>query len=121
MQSRIWGIVGSRHYTNYDAFCTHLDTVMKTHGIPDKVVSGGAKGADAMAIRWAISHGMAWQEHKPDLKKYPNFATAAKARNTLIVNDADLVVAFVADDSKGTYDSINKSRAKKIPCVVIDI
>lgn len=83
---------------------------IQEHGIPDKVVSGGAK-----------ERGIEFHAHRPDESKYPTFAKAALARNTLIVNDSYIVVAFLARDSKGTYDTINKAEKKKIPCMTFDI
>lgn len=118
---KTWGIVGSRHYTNFNQFVSHLETVIEEHGMPDKVVSGGAKGADSLAERWAKEHGIEFHAHRPDESKYPTFAKAALARNTLIVNESDLLVAFLARDSRGTYDTINKAEKKKIPCITFDI
>lgn len=74
--------------------------------MPTRVISGGATGADTLARQWAEENLIPMREHLPESKT----AAAYKARNTPIVNDSHLIVAFVAQDSRGTWDTINKAQ-----------
>jgi len=58
-----------------------------------------------MAREWALERQIPFVEHNP---RQPT-AVEFKARNTLIVRDSTLVIAFVSPQSRGTYDTINKA------------
>jgi predicted Rossmann-fold nucleotide-binding protein len=85
------------------------------------VISGGARGIDSIAARVARSLGMEVIEHlpNPDLVKR-NAAAAMKARNQLIVDDADELAAFVAPWSRGTWDTIRRAQAKGIVVTIFN-
>ena len=78
------------------------------------VISGGAPGPDRFAEAAAQARGLPVVVHRPDLasvRSYPDAARRYHARNQRIVDDADLVVAFVAPDRKGgTEDAIRRAR-----------
>lgn len=116
-----WGIVGCRHFCDYAEFCKHMDTVVEKHGMPDQVVSGGARGADSLAQRWAKEKDLSFVCFPPKEAEHPSFRAACLARNTQIVNASQLLVAFPSRQSKGTWDSIRKAENKQIPCIVIDV
>lgn len=86
-------------------------------------VSGGAKGADTLGENWAIAHGLPRTVHIPNW--YPNGRqadmdrAAGHKRNRLIVNDADIVIAFWDGNSTGTKGSIDlaKSMGKELHVV----
>jgi predicted Rossmann fold nucleotide-binding protein DprA/Smf involved in DNA uptake len=86
-------------------------------GRPRRVVSGGALGADALAKRWATEREIEYLEHPPAR----HCARELLARNTLIVRDSDVIVAFLSKKSRGTLDTIRKARHAKRRVVVIDI
>lgn len=85
-------VVGSREFQNYQ----QLDRELKARVVAeDTLVSGGAKGADSMAQRWAKENG------KSILIIYPEWHTkgyydagAGFKRNEQIVRNSDLVLAF---------------------------
>lgn len=47
-------VCGGRNYVDYASVCTHLDAVPDV----DMVIQGGARGADALAKRWARERGI---------------------------------------------------------------
>lgn len=86
------------------------------------VVSGGAKGADTFATAWyAKRHRLPTRVHRPKQEAGQSWGAAALARNTLIVSDSDLVIAFVHPTSRGTFDTIRKAQKAGVDCVVIDL
>ena len=73
------------------------------------VISGGAKGADSLAVDWATDYGMpylvfpaAW--HNPDTGEYDK--GAGFRRNRKIIEQCDVVIAFWDGKSRGTANSI---------------
>ena len=85
-------IIGSRGITSLDL------TPYMRHCT--EVVSGGARGVDSVAARYAREHGLKLTEFLPDYDRYGRGAPLV--RNRLIVDYADLVIAFWDGKSRGT-------------------
>ena len=84
-----------------------------------ELVSGGAKGIDAMARECARLLRIPCTEFLPD---YARFGRGAPhARNLQIIRYADLVLAFWDFSSPGTRDTILACRKEGVPCKIIDI
>ena len=114
----ILGVVGYRYYEDYEEFSSHLDNLGKI----DEIVSGGCPvghgGADKMAERYA-------EERKI---KMTVFAPQGKGshyllkRNTQIVDHGlDKLIAFVHPLSRGTHDTIDKAKLRRIEVIEIKI
>lgn len=115
-----YAIVGSRTFTDYRLLCAELEKIIDRYGYPDQVVSGGAIGTDTLARKWADEHNIPIHEEKP--KYTSNFDRQAPLRrNTLIVERATLVIAFVNSDSRGTWDTIKKAHASRKECIIIRV
>jgi predicted Rossmann fold nucleotide-binding protein DprA/Smf involved in DNA uptake len=98
-------VVGSRTFNDYALMCQELGK------IPQKglvLVSGGAAGADQLAEQYAKEHKLKTIIHKPDWATYGK--AAGMIRNTTIVADSDLVVAFWDGISKGTLNTIKTAQ-----------
>ena len=105
------GIVGSREFLDYSLLAGTVDNfVEKTKIKVEKIISGGAKGADSLAVRYASEHGYPMVEFKPDYGLYGRGAPLK--RNTTIVENSDIVLAFVTASSKGSWDAIRKAQAQ---------
>ena len=65
-----------------------------------EIVSGGAKGIDACAKRYALSRGIKFTEFLPEYKKFGK--SAPLRRNDRIIEYADVVLAFWDGKSRGT-------------------
>lgn len=100
-------VAGSRGFTDYDLL-TRVLYAMSDLEFQDKalsIVSGMAKGADQLAVRFAKEHGVA-------LHKFPaNWDGLGKKagfiRNTQMGNFADGLVAFWDGKSRGTSHMID--------------
>lgn len=77
------------------------------------VISGGAKGADTLAVKYAKERSARLIELRPDWDTHGT--KAALIRNTDIVKAAEYVIAFPLKDSKGTWDTVKKARELEIP------
>lgn len=71
-----------------------------------EIISGGAKGVDACAREYAISHGIKLTEFFPEYEKYGK--SAPLKRNISIIESADIVIAFWDGKSNGTRFVIEK-------------
>ena len=98
-------VIGSRHFTDYD----RLERVLQPW-LPAHIISGGAKGADALAEQLARENKLPITVIKPDWKQYGR--GAGPIRNRTIVDTADLVIAFWDGKSRGTASALNYARAK---------
>ncbi len=70
----------------------------------DEIVSGGAKGVDQCAARYAEIHQIKLTEFLPDYTRYGRAAPIV--RNKKIVDYADEVLIFWNGTSKGTHSVI---------------
>lgn len=73
-----------------------------------EIVSGGAKGVDTAARRYALSHGLTLTEFLPQYERYGR--AAPLKRNVQIVEYADFVIAFWDGASRGTKFVIDQCR-----------
>lgn len=97
-------VIGSRGFNNYD----YLEDKLAEFHIAE-IISGGAKGADSLAIRYAKKQNLPFREFLPDHKQYKH---PYHHRNRLIAEYCDKLVAFWDGSSTGTKYTIGY--AKKI-------
>jgi len=114
------GIIGTRRRDSLEDFAQVLKCFMKVYQPGDVIVSGGCKkGGDRFAEIIAEVLRVDPVLHAPDesaidgvlLSKNPRAAWAQVnyARNTIVANDVDVVIACVAPDrTGGTEDTLKK-------------
>ena len=95
------GVIGSRGLTvdNLEQYLPEDTT---------EIVSGGAKGIDTCARKYAISHGIKLTEFLPEYSRYGRGAPLK--RNLKIIEYADVVIAFWDRQSKGTKNVIENCK-----------
>ena len=101
-------VIGSRNLT-----VEHMETYLPLE--TDEIVSGGAKGIDQCAKRYAEQHKIKLTGFLPDYARYGRGAPLK--RNDQIIDYADVVVAFWDGKSRGTKYVVD--RCKKIEKKVI--
>jgi hypothetical protein len=117
------GLIGYRNYNNYDEFCKVADQIVQKHGRPLNIISGGhldkygniKSGTDTLAWRYSKDNNINIIEHEAEWDKYGK--RAGPVRNRLIVCDSNVILAFIAPNSVGTWDTVNQ--AKKNPNIRI--
>lgn len=82
-----------------------------------EIVSGGARGADAMAESYAKAHGFPCTVYPADWEKHGR--KAGFLRNRQIVDHADMVLALWDGESKGTGMTIDLAKRKGVPLVIV--
>jgi predicted Rossmann fold nucleotide-binding protein DprA/Smf involved in DNA uptake len=83
-------IVGSRSFTDFDLFKSKIDEFILQNVINKKdiiIISGGAKGTDSLAKRYAIENDIQIIEYLPDWNLYGR--SAGMIRNMDIVKNCD--------------------------------
>ncbi len=117
-------IVGSRTFNDYEKLVEILNKNFGQIGIGKNryqfthIVSGGAKGADSLAARFAKENGIELIEYLPDWDKYGKAAGAI--RNELIVKECDFLLAFWTGikEHSGTYNDLYIAKRLKKPTLI---
>ena len=94
-------IVGGRDFNDYEQFksCVTGEKIkFKT------IVSGGSRGVDSLAERYANEMGVPVKIYLPDWTKHGK--AAGPIRNKQIIEASDCVIAFWDEKSHGTKSSI---------------
>lgn len=113
MKKRI-GIVGSRDFFDYKLMKKIID---RYKGKISIIVSGGASGADILAINYAKENNIKWKVHSADWNKYGR--AAGFIRNELIVKDSDGIIAFWDQKSRGTANTLDLAKKYKKLTLII--
>jgi hypothetical protein len=102
-------IIGGRDFDDYDLLAK---SVIKHYGFTDidAIISGGAKGADSLAERFAKDIHVPMKVFPAEWDIYGK--SAGYKRNVKIITSADVVFAFWDGHSKGTKHSIDIARAQ---------
>lgn len=113
-------VVGCRDFHNYGLLKAELDRILSDQKVTE-IVSGGARGADTLAKRYARERNIPLYVFSPKWHLYGK--GAGLERNTDIVRRSNLVVAFWDGKSKGTGDTVRKARSagKTFEIVRIDV
>lgn len=102
-------IVGGRDFNDYNFLRKEVGKFIHENEISlSSIISGGAKGADTLAEKLATEINVELIIFKPNYEKFGRGATIV--RNTEIIKNCDVVVAFWDRKSKGTHDSIKKAQ-----------
>lgn len=125
------GIVGGRDFQNYKLMCSILEPYKYKI---TQIVSGAAPGADSLGAKWCreflkqepLEFPADWKNlevipcrAKRDKNGELYNSLAGFNRNTCIVKNSDVVIAFWDGKSTGTKDSIDKCVKFKKPKKII--
>ena len=102
-------IIGTRDFNNYNLLKkTFFSIISKNKYSVTAIVSGGAGGADKLAEKLADDLRIKKIIHKADWET--SRKSAGPIRNSAIIKDADVVIAFWDGQSDGTKDTIEKAQ-----------
>lgn len=100
-------VVGSRTFLDYDYLKRSLLESFPLSEV-EEIISGGAKGTDSLAERFAREHNIPVTVFPADWKRLGR--KAGPVRNADIVRRADVIAAFWDGQSRGTKDTIRQAR-----------
>jgi hypothetical protein len=111
-------VIGSRSFANYEQMARELDALAVAEGSPITLISsGGAAGADEMAMCYAKERGIPTLVYLPDYKTYGR--KAPLLRNKDVVAAADVVLAVWDGVSRGTAHAVREARKLRIRTIVV--
>jgi hypothetical protein len=125
-------VCGSRHFNDIELLDKVLNEVHDSGGHPYEneitdLIHGCAKGADMLAHFWAgrtYRHDgryiRIWQ-YPANWKEYGKAAGPIRNKQMLDEGKPDLVVAFLAPNSRGTQNMIDQATKAGIPVRIINI
>lgn len=122
----VLAVVGSRSFDDLrrlrDETDAYIGELLWDHPLPPNmwnvcIVSGGAKGADSLAVTYAQLRGYDTIAYLADWKQYGK--KAGFLRNATIVNTVEAGIAFWDGKSKGTRDTIKKLDDSKKPYRIV--
>ena len=100
---------GSRDFCDYKVLREFLDIVLDGADLSDvTILSGGCRGADMLAEQYAEERGIWVERHPAEWDKYGR--AAGVHRNCEMVDEADKVVAFWDEKSRGTKSLIEYAK-----------
>ena len=106
-------IAGCRDYNNYDEAKEYIDfclsNIRKENNIV--IVSGGARGADAIGERYAKENGFKVEKYPADWDRYGR--RAGPRRNKRMAEVGDYVICFWDGKSSGTKSMIKYAEKYK--------
>jgi len=108
-------IIGSRTFEDYVLLCNTLNPYKDRI---TTIISGGARGADKLAEKYAKENSINTTIFLPDWEK--NGKAAGFIRNKLIINECDTCLAFWDGVSKGTKHSIDLCINQNKPYKIIN-
>ena len=86
-----------------------------------EVIEGEARGADTLARLWAERRGIPVHKFPAKWSAYGRAAGPIRNKEMLTVGKPEMVIAFLAPDSKGTANMIAQARNMDVPIEVIAI
>lgn len=113
-------IAGGRDFLDYNLLREKVDKILIDKRLTHKIViiSGCARGADTLALRYASENVLDVEEYPAEWDKYGK--KAGYMRNVEMAENADALIAFWDGESKGTKHMIDIATNKKIGIRVIN-
>lgn len=109
-------VCGGRDYQDSRRVYAVLDKLHAEAGI-DRLIEGGANGADHLAWAWSQLRGVASERFEADWENQGSFAGPARNKRMLDEGHPDLVIAFPG--GRGTADMVRKARRAGVEVVEI--
>lgn len=113
-------VAGSRDYYDYDEFSDIMNFIHEKYNIAE-IVSGGARGADAFAERWAKENNIPIKIFKANWDTYgksAGFIHNASMHDYLSQFENRMCLCFWDGQSRGTAQNFNlcKNNNTKLVC-----
>jgi hypothetical protein len=109
-------VCGSRDYTDRE----HIYRELSRFSI-STVIEGEARGVDTIAREWAEEMNLPVLRFPADWKQYGRAAGPIRNKEMLTEGKPHIVIAFLAEGSKGTANMIRMAEIAGVPVNVIRI
>lgn len=121
-------VCGGREFNDYGYLRDALDNLFFSRGwhtemdgdgnwLPvGRIIAGKARGADTLAIDWAVNNWIDFQEFPADWDKHGKAAGPIRNQQMLDEGKPDLVVAFPG--GRGTADMVRRAKKAGVETLV---
>lgn len=113
-------VCGGRHYDNYEKvrnilleYMGRVDEENMLGTLRPIIISGGASGADSLAVDVAVCYWLQFEVYKADWKTHGRAAGPIRNQQMIDEGKPDLCIAFPG--GAGTADMIRKCKKAGIP------
>lgn len=112
-------IAGGRDFMDYNLLKEKTNKILQEKKVTHKIViiSGCARGADTLGLRYASENAFDVEKYPSDWDKYGK--KAGYVRNVEMAENADALIAFWDGKSKGTKHMIDIATERNLPIRVI--
>ena len=112
-------IAGGRDFMDYNLLKEKTNKILQEKKITHKIViiSGCARGADTLGLRYASENAFDVEKYPAEWDKYGK--KAGYMRNVEMAENADALIAFWDGKSKGTKHMIDIATERNLPIRVI--
>lgn len=106
-------VVGGRNYHNYAKVCEVLDSrpwegLLRWYKPASVIITGGAPGADSLALRWAMERKVPYELYEPRWKIDGHGAVCARDQRMIDDGKPDLVIQFAGHE--GTIVLVGRAK-----------
>lgn len=113
----MWLICGGRDFADETLFNQVMMEIMIEEGMPLRIVHGGARGADAMASRWAAKFGVQQAVFKAEWDKFNKAAGPIRNQKMLDAERPNLCIAFPG--GFGTTDMLFRALGVRTRSIIV--
>ncbi|MBO5873187.1 MAG: DUF2493 domain-containing protein [Clostridia bacterium] len=108
-------VAGCRDYNNYEEAKDYIDRCLSGIRLENNIVivSGGARGADALGERYARENGFEIERYPADWDTYGK--SAGPIRNKQMAEICDCAICFWDGKSRGTASMIQFAKQRNKP------
>lgn len=106
-------VIGSRSFRDFVLLEQTLDSISRISAI----VSGGARGADELAVQYALARRIPTKIFQPNWRLHKR--GAGHRRNELIIRESDIIIVFWDGKSAGTRHAIQFTKIIGKPIKII--
>ena len=112
-------IAGGRDFLDYNLLREKVNKILQEKRVTHKIViiSGCARGADTLGLRYASENVFDVEEYPAEWDKYGK--KAGYMRNVEMAENANALIAFWDGKSKGTKHMIDIATERNLPIRVI--
>ena len=126
-------VCGATYFTDYKFLHDELVRILTNRGynltpfagqftpIDITIISGMAKGADTLAVKFAEHYGLPCLKFPADWARYGKGAGPVRNQQMLDEGKPDLIIAFPMQSSRGTRDMIKRGLMEDVPVIVIEV
>lgn len=112
-------VCGGRDYDNKEQLYRILNQYRNRWAWPIAIISGMAKGADALGYQYAKEWGLTRYEFPADWETHGKSAGPIRNQQMLDEGKPDFVIAFPTPKSIGTWDMIKRANKAGVEVTII--